>query len=100
MTTIDDLQYLHSLDHPGLVRVSSPLTGDNYLSWSRSMLIALRAKDKLGFIDGKCGKPESESKKTLERWKQVDSMVASWILNAISKTIVEAFIYANSSKDL
>ncbi|KAG8660311.1 hypothetical protein MANES_02G144450v8 [Manihot esculenta] len=76
--SIDDPLFLHSSDHPGLVLVSSPLTGDNYLSWSRSMLIALRAKDKLGFIDGKC---------------RVDSAVASWILNAISKQIVEAFIY-------
>ncbi|KAF7833141.1 uncharacterized protein G2W53_015474 [Senna tora] len=33
------------------------LTTTNYLTWSRSLKIALRAKNKLGFIDGSYVKP-------------------------------------------
>lgn len=50
---------LHNSDSPGaamLVRV--PLTGENYMTWSRLMLIALRAKNKVGFVTGKHKKPE------------------------------------------
>ena len=44
--------FLHHSDSPGLSLVSQSLTGDNYASWSQSMMIALSIKNKLGFIDG------------------------------------------------
>ncbi|KAL0319697.1 UNVERIFIED_CONTAM: Retrovirus-related Pol polyprotein from transposon RE1 [Sesamum radiatum] len=34
------------------------------------------------------------------QWIRVDSMVTTWILNSISKDIVEAFMYAKSSRTL
>lgn len=34
-----------------------PIKGENYLKWARSMKTALRAKTKLGFIDGIIKKP-------------------------------------------
>ena len=46
--------FLHNSDHPGMVLITAPLTGSNYLTWSRSMKIALIAKQKLGFVNGKC----------------------------------------------
>ena len=49
---IDHL-YLQSLNHPRIVLVSTPLTGNNYISWNCFMKIALGAKVKLGFINGK-----------------------------------------------
>ena len=33
-------------------------------------------------------------------YKKADCMVLSWLLNAVSKDISEAFIYASSSRDL
>ena len=53
-----DPYFLHSSDHPGMVLVSAPLTRSNFLTWSRSMRIALGAKMKLEFIDGKIQKLE------------------------------------------
>jgi hypothetical protein len=49
--------YLHDGDSPGYVLVSLPLDGDNYHTWSRSMIMALTAKNKLGFVDGSIIKP-------------------------------------------
>ncbi|KAJ0024487.1 hypothetical protein Pint_09321 [Pistacia integerrima] len=71
----------------------------NYLSWSRSMKLALGAKVKLGFINGKCKMPD-ESAPEFDQWRRVDCMVTSWILNSISREIVEAFLYTTSAKDL
>ncbi|KAL0299468.1 UNVERIFIED_CONTAM: Retrovirus-related Pol polyprotein from transposon RE1 [Sesamum radiatum] len=90
---------LHGGDHPGMSLVSVPLDGSNYLSWSRSVKLALGAKQKLGFIDGTCGKP-TENKAELEQWQRVDCMVVSWLLNSISKDIAEAFLYTTSAQDL
>ncbi|KAK6150364.1 hypothetical protein DH2020_015296 [Rehmannia glutinosa] len=96
---VDDPFRLYSSDHPGLSLVTSQLTGNNYLSWRRAMLIALGAKTKLGFIDGKIDVPEEDSPK-YDQWRKVDSIVISWILNSISKDLVDAFIYSNSAKEL
>ncbi|KAL0331756.1 UNVERIFIED_CONTAM: Retrovirus-related Pol polyprotein from transposon RE2 [Sesamum angustifolium] len=90
---------LHGGDHPGMSLVSVPLDGSNYLSWSRSVKLALGAKQKLGFIDGTCDKP-TENKAELEQWQRVDCMVVSWLLNSISKDIAEAFLYTTSAQDL
>lgn len=46
--------YLHHIhgDSPGTVLVSQPLVGDNYPTQSRSMVMAMSATNKIGFIDG------------------------------------------------
>lgn len=92
--------HLESYDNLGTSFVSSPLIGDNYLTWSRSMKIALRAKFKLNFIIGKYKKPVNKSSNEFEQWNRIDCMVQSWILNSISKEIVDAFLYTNYAKEL
>ncbi|KAL0353610.1 UNVERIFIED_CONTAM: hypothetical protein Sangu_0942300 [Sesamum angustifolium] len=54
---------------------------------------------KLGFIDGTSIKPNANHPH-FEQWIRVDSMVTTWILNSISKDIVEAFMYTKSSRNL
>ncbi|KAL0371767.1 UNVERIFIED_CONTAM: hypothetical protein Scaly_0858300 [Sesamum calycinum] len=85
--------------NPGMCLVSSLLNGKNYLSWSRSMRIASGAKMKLSFINGKSINPEEVSDEC-EQWVRTDCMVTSWILNSISKEIVESFLYINSAREL
>ncbi|KAL0302702.1 UNVERIFIED_CONTAM: hypothetical protein Scaly_3023800 [Sesamum calycinum] len=34
------------------------------------------------------------------QWERANSMVISWILNSISKDIVESFLYINTARDL
>ena len=49
--------FLRSGDNPGIILVPQPLTGENYNTWSRSMLVALSAKNKMCFVDGSLSKP-------------------------------------------
>nr|DAD21655.1 TPA_asm: hypothetical protein HUJ06_023118 [Nelumbo nucifera] len=67
---------LHSSDHPGISLVTNPLNMNNYMIWSRSMRIALKAKNKLGFIDGTCEEPDPTSAE-YEEWSHVDSIMIS-----------------------
>lgn len=62
------------------------------------MEITLGAKMKLGFINGRIEVPLKDSQ-LYDQWKKVDCMVISWLLNSMSKEIVDAFIYANSAKE-
>ncbi|KAG8643955.1 hypothetical protein MANES_11G086565v8 [Manihot esculenta] len=63
------------------------------------MIIALRAKDKLGFVTGKISKPNSDAPE-YKKWITVDSMIISWILNSISRDLSDGFLYAPSAHDL
>lgn len=49
--------FLYNGDHPRLILVSYPLSGTNYNTWSRSMVMALTAKNKLGFVDNTIPRP-------------------------------------------
>ncbi|KAL0311653.1 UNVERIFIED_CONTAM: hypothetical protein Scaly_2920200 [Sesamum calycinum] len=86
-------------DNSGMGLVSNPLNGRNFLSWSRSIKIMLGAKMKLGFINGKIPKP-AEDDEELEQWIRADCMVTSWLLNSISKDIVESYLYASIAREL
>ncbi|KAL4581663.1 hypothetical protein LXL04_006189 [Taraxacum kok-saghyz] len=80
--------------------VTSQLIGsENYMQWKYSIQIALGAKKKVGFIDGNSKKPNVEGNE-LDDWTSNDCMVRSWLLNAISKEIVGAFIFAATAHEL
>ncbi|KAI9197914.1 hypothetical protein LWI28_006584 [Acer negundo] len=51
--------YLHHSDSPGQVLILQQLTCENYANWSRAMLIALSAKNKLRFVDGSIPDPQA-----------------------------------------
>jgi hypothetical protein len=53
--------YLHHSDHPRVVLASQSLNGENYQTWSRAIITALSAKNKLGFIDETISQPETSS---------------------------------------
>ncbi|KAE9591248.1 putative gag-polypeptide of LTR copia-type [Lupinus albus] len=47
-----NIYYMHPTDNPGTILVTLLLMGPNYHSWCREMLMALKYKNKLQFIDG------------------------------------------------
>ncbi|KAF7807674.1 uncharacterized protein G2W53_039835 [Senna tora] len=89
---------LSNSDQPGMVLVTSPLIGSNFVSWSLAIKTALEAKDKLGFIDGTIKEPADESE--YKKWKPVDSMVKAWVRNSIEKNLAETFMFCRSSRQL
>jgi len=50
--------YLHPGESPAVALVSPVLDPGNYHSWSKSMLTALSAKNKLQFVNGVTVEPE------------------------------------------
>lgn len=90
----NDPLYIHPSDTPGMSIITDQLLGiDNYGIWSRVMLIALRAKNKTGFIDGTCKRPSLEQP-TLHQWERCNALVLFWIMNSVSKEIFGGTVYA------
>ena len=91
--------YIYRSKNSSLTLPSSPLDGTYFLTWSRSVYVALGTKMKLGFIDGTFPRPTAGSV-IFEQWRRVDLMVTSWIWNSISRDFVESFMYVSSSCEL
>ena len=68
---------LSASENLGNILVTQPLLGmRNYQSWSRAMVIALTAKKKIGFVNGKIAKPEEDSP-LYEDWESYNTIVLS-----------------------
>ncbi|PKI63701.1 hypothetical protein CRG98_015891 [Punica granatum] len=73
-------------DGTGVQLINCKLNGDNYLTWSRLMRISLRAKNKIGFIDGTLPEPaEGEPNRAL--LVIANSTVVAWIANTLEKDL-------------
>ncbi|KAH0769437.1 hypothetical protein KY290_013418 [Solanum tuberosum] len=90
--------YLHPSYALGMVLVSSPFDGKGFGGWKRAMLIALSAKNKIGFIDGNLPKPAAAP--LLNAWTRCNGTVLSWLLNSLSKDIAESVLYSHSDQYL
>jgi hypothetical protein len=96
-TELSDSLFLHHGDSSSSILVSQPLKGENFNSWSRSMLMALSTKNKLCLIDGSLLKP-SDSSTIFKAWTRCNDMVLSWIINSVSKEIAASIIYIDNAE--
>ena len=56
--------------------------------------MALRAKNKLGFVDGLITKTTEEA--NISNWERCNDLVGSWILNSVSPEIRPSILYAET----
>lgn len=91
--------FLQSSDNPGIALVTQPLTAQNYQHWSRSIKLALSAKNKIGMIDGTLVKPEVSSP-LYAFWHRCNDMVLSWLLNSISSDIRDSVVYFSTAREI
>ncbi|VFR00862.1 unnamed protein product [Cuscuta campestris] len=63
------------------------------------MTIALSAKNKQGFVQGKIKKPDDSSNR-VNHWQRCNDMITSWILNTLSKEIGDSVLYAENIAEL
>jgi len=70
-----------------------------YDPWEQAIRIALKAKNKLAFIDEKLTKPVIKDGVYLAKaivWKMVNSMIISWIMNVIDPKLHWSTTYVDS----
>ncbi|KAI9191693.1 hypothetical protein LWI28_012050 [Acer negundo] len=91
--------FLSNGDHPTLNLVSHQLVGENYNTWSRAISMTLTAKNKPCFIDGTLSGPNLTDL-LYNSCCHYNSMVMSWILNVVSKEIVDSLMYIDNVVDV
>jgi len=90
--------FLQHSDHPSLMLVPIKLNGINYPSWSKSMIHALTAKNKLSFIDGSIEPPSKIDQPTeYALWNQCNSMILSWLAHLVEPDLAKGVIHAKTA---
>ncbi|KAF5465279.1 hypothetical protein F2P56_015299 [Juglans regia] len=91
--------FLHHSENANTVIVSPPLTGSNYISWSRSFLLSISIKNKSGFLDGMITTPDL-SDSSYVSWLGCNNILLAWILNSVSKDIASNVFFMTSAKEV
>ncbi|KAI9192805.1 hypothetical protein LWI28_027932 [Acer negundo] len=89
---------IHHSDNPTAVLVSLVLSADNYGTWSCAITMALRAKNKRGFVDGTLIKPSIE--KDFHNWALCNDLIINWILNSILLDIRNSILYDETENEI
>src|SRR3989442_2219623 len=91
--------YFHPSEQSSSVIVNMMLTGtNNYIVWSRSMLMALATKNKVGFIDGTISAPPEEDP-LFDTWKRCNMIVLTWIQNSVESSIANSILWLDKAYD-
>ncbi|PKI71561.1 hypothetical protein CRG98_008078 [Punica granatum] len=69
------------------------------MAWAKATEIALRAKNKLGFVDGTLKRP-ADGDPMKERWDSYNWTMISWIINTIEQELQSSVVYADNVKAL
>ena len=90
--------FIHHSDYPSHMLAPIKLNGANYPSWSRSMIHALTAKNKIGFINRSIQPPSKTEQPTeYALWSQCNSMVLSWLIHSVEPDLAQRVIYAKTA---
>ena len=93
---------LHPFDSHGAIILAIKFDGENYNLWEQAVRTALKAKNKLGFIDGRKTKlkvKEGEDTTQLNAREIVNSMITSWIINVINPKLHASVMYVESAQE-
>ncbi|PKI56530.1 hypothetical protein CRG98_023056 [Punica granatum] len=86
-------------DYTGVSLINCKLNGSNYLTWSRAMLTALTAKNKVGMIDGSVPRPP-EGDPNRAKWDMCNALVISWIFNTLNSELQSSVACATVAQTL
>ncbi|XP_056689676.1 uncharacterized protein [Spinacia oleracea] len=91
------IYYIHPSDANSVQLISFKFNGEGYTSWKRSMLLALSAKNKIGFVDGSIEKPDPG---TIEckAWERCNDLVCSLILCNLDEVISKSVMFLKSAR--
>ncbi|XP_041011401.1 uncharacterized protein LOC121255189 [Juglans microcarpa x Juglans regia] len=91
---------LETSDNPGTILVTDLVHVENFSTWSRSLQRALRAKNKIGFLNGTLSKPSNPADPLVDLWDRCNDMVVSWIQNSISLPLRSSLAFVDDAHDI
>jgi len=97
--SVNSFLYLHPNENPAAPLVSLVLDSTNYHSWSKSVVTALSAKNKVEFILGSHTCP-TKNDPTYSAWQRCNNMVVSWLMHSVSTPIRQSIIWMDMAIDV
>ncbi|GKC23646.1 ribonuclease H-like domain-containing protein, partial [Tanacetum coccineum] len=92
-----DPLYLHPNDVTTSPLISIKLIGtENYNIWSCAMKHVIGSKNKLGFLDDTCKRPD-DNDPSAKQWDMCNSVVLTWILNSISAELFVGQVFSKTA---
>ena len=76
------------------------LNGKNYTQWSRSAIISIRGRGKIGYITGSVKEPKKEDESQYHTWETDNSLVMAWLINSMEPVIAPTFLFHSTAKEL
>ncbi|CAM8895309.1 unnamed protein product [Rhodiola kirilowii] len=93
---IDDPYFFNSNEITGSSIVNEVLVGrQNFVSWVKSVEIAMSVQIKLDFVLGKHPKPTDHTLSS--KWKHCNDVIMTWLLNSVSKKVVSHILHAKDA---
>lgn len=91
-----------ALEGSAVLIVPEKLSGDgsNYRQWAQSIRLAIDGRGRLGYITGTTAAPPQTDMKAYQTWQSENSMVTSWLINAMAPGIRKSFMFLPSAHDI
>ena len=89
--------YLHPGENLATALVSPILDSTNYTLWSRSMLTALSAKNKVKFVNRSI-KGYASNRTLHTTWKRCNNMVVDWLVHSVSPSIRHSILWMDDAR--
>jgi hypothetical protein len=91
--------FMHPNENPALVLVTPLLNGNNYHTWSRSMTVAVRSKNKLHFLNGTLPRPFDDDRDSMA-WDRCNTMLMAWLTNSVEPEIAQSVLWMDVASDI
>lgn len=94
-----DPYFMHPNEYHALVLVTPLPNVGNYHSWSRSMTMELRSKNKLHFINSSLPRPSDEDRESIP-WDHCNKMIMSWLNNYVDSDISQSILWMETASSI
>ncbi|CAL1382664.1 unnamed protein product [Linum trigynum] len=95
---MEDPYFLHGSEKPSSLLFSEKLTLTNCNDWSRAIVNALAAKNKLGFLNSAIPEP-AETYPKRNAWVKNNIMILSWIQQVVESEIRKTILSSKSAAE-
>ncbi|XP_023756901.1 uncharacterized protein LOC111905437 [Lactuca sativa] len=96
----DDPLYIHPSDNAVTSIITTKLTGnENFRLWRSSISRALKARNRLGFVDGTFKRSKVDDSKQA-KWDRANAVFCSWLLSSISDSIYQSQAYSKVAEEI
>ncbi|KAK5846636.1 hypothetical protein PVK06_002931 [Gossypium arboreum] len=82
-----------------LIITNHQLDGKNLLQWSQSVLMVIRGRGELGYINGKIPRP-TIADPTYATWELNNSIIMAWLINSMKGHISRTYLFFKTVKDM